>query len=358
MDQKELFTLKIKPYDAFLEEKIGGNFDTIAKPIDGLGDFEDAIARIGAMQGKELPGLDRIVNLVFCADNGIVEEGVTQTGQEVTKAVAGMLGKKAGTSSVFAEYAGVINKPVDVGIACDTQLEGVISRKIAHGTRNFLKEPAMTKEEALLAMETGLSLVKEEAKLGTDLITTGEMGIGNTTTATTLLCLLCKVRPVEVTGRGAGLSDEGFHKKLEVIEKAVLAGRSQHFTDERERALNLLVRFGGLDIAALAGTFIGGAVCGIPVIIDGLISATAAVIAEAIVPGTKAYLLASHAGRERGCRIALDQIGLKPFLLGDMALGEGTGALMLVPLLKMTLALYKKGLRFTDTGIDSYRRNP
>ncbi|WP_034446913.1 nicotinate-nucleotide--dimethylbenzimidazole phosphoribosyltransferase [Butyrivibrio sp. AE2032] len=360
LDKDSLFQLKIEKPDEKIFLRIKENWDKVSKPIDGLGDFEELICRIGAVQGKEIPAMSSRAALIFCADNGIVEEGVSQSSQDITLAVAKALGKGISSACHLARFAKVNVIPVDIGIDSDEVVEGVRNLKVSKGTRNFLKEPAMTMEETLLAMEQGMDMVKELHESGTDIISTGEMGIGNTTTSAACLAALLQVDSEKVTGRGAGLDDEGFARKKNVVcsalDKYGFDSPDKAFSDEKNRTFEILKTLGGLDIAALVGTFIGGALYHVPIIIDGLISATAALMAEKLIPGTKDYMIASHSGREEGTMLALDSLHLRPYIAGNMALGEGTGALMLFPLLDMVMDYYEGGAKFSDYEIDEYER--
>ena len=359
-DHKDLFGSKLKyelkKPDETIFRKIKENWDSVSKPIDGLGDFEDLLCRLGSIQGTDKPRTKNRTALIFCADNGIIEEGVSQSGKDITLAVAKALGSGISSACHLGAYAGVRILPVDIGIDSDEKIEGVLDRKVARGTKNFLKESAMTEEETLQAIETGIALVKDLKEDGTDLISTGEMGIGNTTTSTACLAALLKENSDAITGRGAGLDDAGLNRKKAVIAKALETYDFGSCKDEKERAFEILRTLGGLDIAALVGTFLGGAIHRVPIVIDGVISATAACLAEAILPGTADYMIPSHSGRESGTALALKHLGLKPYLAGNMALGEGTGAIMLFPLLDMVLDYYSTGARFADYEIKEYER--
>lgn len=364
MTKEELFTLKASPIIGLIRDNTKERWDGISKPLDGFGDFENIICRILAILGLE--NIDRLNKavVVMCADNGIVGEGVTQCGQENTYLVAKLLGEQKSTASTMAKFAGARVLAVDIGINCEDKLPGVEQCKVKRGTENFLTKPAMTMEECLLAIEHGMAIAKRLKTEGLHLLATGEMGIGNTTTGTALLCALTGIGVEKVTGRGAGLSDEGLVRKIEVIKKGLEfyqldATNATTKIDEQvaaNYALRALSCVGGLDIAALCGLYIGGAVYGIPVIIDGLISAVAALCADIILPGCREYMIPSHAGREQGTMAALNRLGLSPFINGDMALGEGTGAIMLFPLLDMMLDYFNRATTFDEGNIDKYSR--
>ena len=356
LDFKELTELKIDAPDREFFEKVRKTWDSISKPIDGLGDFEKTVCRIAAIQRTDRPDISKRAAVIFCADNGIVEEGISQSGKEITLSVARALGSGISSACTLAKSAGVTVVPVDVGIDADESISGVRDMKVRKGTENFLKAPAMTEREALLAIEHGIELVKELSDGGVKIISTGEMGIGNTTTTTATLSALLNMNPDELTGRGAGLSDEGLARKRFVIKKGIEKYSFDNIKDPAEKAFEILRCLGGLDIAALSGAFIGGALYHVPMVIDGVISATAALVAEALLPGTKDCLIPSHKGREKGNALALSRLGLKPLIGGNMALGEGTGAIMLFPVLDIVLYYYRNGAKFSDYHIDEYRR--
>ena len=356
LEKEALFHLAAPAPDEEIYSRIKRHWDSLLKPIDGLGDFEKVISRVGAMRGTESPQFEKKRVLILCGDNGIVEEGVTQTGPEVTFTVASLLGEGRSTASVMARAAGAVCVPVDIGIDSYLHPQGVKDCRIRRGTRNFLKEPAMTEEEALRAIETGMELVRELSEEGTDIIATGEMGIGNTTTSTALLCLLTGEPAERYVGRGAGLDDEGLRRKIQVVKSALDLYGQMEYGDGKEEVLARLCQVGGLDIAALTGVYLGGAACRIPVVVDGLISAMAAYLAARLLPVSREYMIASHSGREPGLKKMLELLELKPLINGEMALGEGTGAIMLLPLLDVALELYLTGGTFRQGGVKEYER--
>ena len=370
LDKKALFDIEIIEPDRGIYRKAHEIWDGISKPIDGLGDFEELICKIAAIQHTERPGAEKRIAVIFCADNGIVEAGISQSDKSITKAVAVALGKRISSACTLAKSSKVGVLPVDIGIDCDEKIEGVRNLKVSKGTKNFLEEPAMTKEQVLLAIERGMELAGELKDQGYEIISTGEMGIGNTTTSAAVLAVLLGIDSDDITGRGAGLDNEGLLRKMKVIREGIKKygfhlhdQRSGSGPDEDEssdcqknRAFEALRCLGGLDIAALTGLFIGGAKYHIPVVIDGVISSTAAVLAQTLVPGCKDYMIASHKGREQGNDLALKYLGLKPYIAGNMALGEGTGAIMLFPLMDVVLDYYLNGAKFGDYEIDEYER--
>ena len=359
---EDIQKLNIKAPNQEVFLKVKENWDSISKPLDGLGDFETIICKIlSVLEDAKVSELKKAL-VIMCADNGIVSEGVSQCGQENTLLVAKLLGEGRSTASTMAKFAGAQTYVYDVGINTSDKIPGVIDKKIAPGTKDFLLESAMTSKEALEAIEVGIEAVRLIKSKGVNIIATGEMGIGNTTTSTAVACALLKLDPKLLTGRGAGLSDEGLGRKLRVIYEGLRKYSFDSYAQENintidaKFAFDVLCALGGFDIAALCGVYIGGAIEGIPIVIDGFISAVAALLANLFVPGCNNFMVPSHSGREKGTRLCLDELGLEPFILGDMALGEGTGALMLFPLLDMMLDFYNNASTFKQGGIDNYVR--
>lgn len=322
---------------------------SIAKPLDSLGALEDIVAAIAGMQGGTDIYIDKRAVIVMCADNGVVAEGVTQTGQEVTAVVAENMTKHATTVCHMASVAGAEVIPVDIGV-CRPVCDGVLDRCVMRGgTRNFAHEPAMSRQECEKAVLVGVELVLELKKQGYNLLATGEMGIGNTTTSSAVASVLLD-RPVpEMTGRGAGLSSDGLKTKIKVIEEAI----ELHRPDPAD-VMDVLSKVGGLDIAGLTGVFLGGAACGIPVLLDGFISSVAALCAARLCPGAGDYMLASHISKEPASRRVLDALELTPLINAGMRVGEGTGAVAAMPLLDMAVAVYKGMSTFGDISIEAY----
>ncbi len=343
--------MEIVPPDEAIQQQIKKNWDSLAKPLDGLGMFETIFARIGAMQGNIVPDIRRKAVLVMCADNGIVEEHISQSGQEVTAMVAESMGQ--GNSSVckMAAAIGCEVIPVDIGINTNRVYPGVLPRKISRGTANFLRTPAMTKEQACAAINVGIELVEQCKQKGYGILGTGEMGIGNTTTSSAMAAALLGCPAERVTGRGAGLDDTGLKHKQQVIEEAL-----QQYQLQPEEALRILCCVGGLDIAGMVGVFLGGALYHVPVVIDGVISAVAAVCASRLCPGTEAYMIPSHKGKEPAAGLLLQELSLQPVLEAGLALGEGTGTVFLFSMLDVALTLYREGTTFADIALAPYER--
>lgn len=342
---------QISPLDSAAMEAARQHWDAIAKPLHSLGRLEDLVVQLAGITGTaNLPPRKKAV-LIFCSDNGVVAEGVTQTTQAVTAAVTRNFTKGITSVNALSRVCGADVFPVDIGVAEELHCDGIISRKIAAGTRNFAHEPAMTREQAERAILTGIALVGEKVAAGYNLIITGEMGIGNTTTSSAVFSVLQQLPPEQVTGRGAGLSGAGLRHKVEVIAKAI----ALHQPD-RNDVLDVLSKVGGLDICGMAGAFLGGAVYHVPVLIDGFISAVAANCAVRLVPLCRQYLFASHCSREPAGKLALEALGLRAYLDCDMCLGEGTGGVIGAKLFDFALAAYGEIAGFDAVGIAPYEK--
>ncbi len=337
----------IKPLNEKMMETARIRWNTIAHPLHSLGKLEDLVTQIVGITGNPTVDISKKALVAMCADNGVVEEGVTQTGQEITALVAN--GFLEGTTTVCAmcRKCGVDIYPVDVGIAVDTNVRRDL--KVAYGTKNMTKGPAMTREEAIRAIESGIRTAEELKEKGYKLLATGEMGIGNTTTSSAVAAVLLD-QPVEVmTGRGAGLSSEGLVRKINAIKKAIQVNRP-----DPQDVLDVLSKVGGLDIAGLAGVFLGGAALGIPVVMDGFISCVAALTAKLLCPGAADYMIASHVSKEPASKLILEALGKSPVLHADMCLGEGTGAIAFLPVLELGAELYNTMGTFEDIHMEQY----
>ncbi len=347
----ELCKLKTDPLDTASMRQARARLDAIAKPLDGLGEFERMIVRIAGIQRTADVRTERRAILVMCADNGIVAQGVSQTSDRVTAAVA--VNMAAGRSSVnrMATIAGADVLVTDIGIRGEISCGNIRRRKIRNGTRDFTREPAMTESEVLAAVREGIAWVRECRDQGYTILGCGEMGIGNTTTSAAVCSALLKLPPGQTVGCGAGIDDAGLARKKTVIGQAI-----ERYDLYHADAFDVLAAVGGLDIAGLAGVMIGGALCRMPVILDGMITMAAALAADRLAPGVREYLIASHMSREPAAQAVADALQLRPVISADMALGEGTGAAMLFPMLDMALAVYRLNDSFEQMEIEAYRR--
>ena len=321
----------------------------VAKPLGSLGLLETALEDIAALTLRPDIELHPRTLLLLCADNGVVAQGVTQTDSGVTAVVA--KNASAGRSSVcaMARVADCRVVPVDMGVIDLPPTENILDRRVGNGTGDITLGPAMSREQVRQAVLAGIGLVQEQQALGVRLLATGEMGIGNTTTTSAVACVLLDRPAKDLTGRGAGLSDEGLRRKIWAVETAIAKNRP-----DPSDPLDVLAKVGGFDLAGLCGVFLGGAIYRVPVLMDGLISTVAALCAVRLCPGAAKALLASHVSAEPAGRLVLDRLGKKPFITAEMRLGEGTGAVAAIPLLDMALSLYRDGTTFDGCGIEAY----
>lgn len=323
-------------------------WDSIAKPIDSLGEFENTVVKIAGIKNSVNFNLKRKTMIVFCSDNGVVSEGVTQTDSSVTAIVAGNIPKGVATISRLSAAAGANVVAVDVGIKGKTP-EGVLNYKVSEGTGNISKGCAMTREQMEKAIYTGIEVVKNISTKA-DIIGLGEMGIGNTTTTSAVAGGLLGLPVEKITGKGAGLTDKALERKIDVIKRALEVNKP-----DKNDPLDVLMKVGGYDICAMTGAFLGGGIYKVPVVIDGVIACLGAYIACLLNPNTIDYILPSHMGREPLAQILLEKMGLKPVIYGNMALGEGSGAVMLFPLLDMAMGIYNN-LTFEEIEMTPYER--
>ena len=324
-------------------------FDEIAMPLGSLGLLQQALVQLAGAQRTARPTIAKRAVVMFCADNGVVAEGVTQCGQEVTAAVTENMGRGLSTVCLMARRIGMDSVPVDIGVAREVRGADIVRRKIRLGTGNIVREPAMTREEARRAVETGIALARELAEKGYTLLCGGEMGIGNTTTSAAVTAAFTGAGAETVTGRGAGLSSEGLRRKVCAVQTAL----ERHRPDPSD-PLDVLHKVGGLDLAGLCGLYLGAAACGVPAVLDGVISCAAALAAVRLCPAVRDYLIAAHRSAEPAGALLLEELGYTPFIDAGMRLGEGTGAVAAVSLLDLVLAAYDGMPSFAETGIDAY----
>jgi len=359
MTREELLKVHIDEVNSENYLELKHVIDELPKPVNGLGRFEDIICRIGCAQHTMNPDIEKKALVIMCADNGIIEEGVTEEGGYVTGMIAGKIADGEAAICLMADTAGVKVIPVDIGINGCVEKEGLVNKKVANGTKNFLKEPAMTEEQMLQAIETGINIVKELKDDGFGLICTGEMGIGNSTTSMAVICAIIEGDPSVLTGRGTySISDYGLAKKIDVISSGLHTygydmqdlgysnmggyGDFDSIRHDAERVMDIVMNLGGLDIAGLIGIYIGGAMYHIPVVVDGIISAAAALAADNIVPGCRKYCIGSHYGKERATELVFQELELNPVINADVIMGEGTGAVMLTPVLDMVIRVFNE----------------
>lgn len=340
---------EIQPISAEAEKLARAHWSRVAKPLGSLGQLEEMVVRMAGITGKECPDVRKKAVIVFCADNGVVAEGVTQCGQEVTASVAVNLARGISSVCQMAAIAGAEVIPVDVGMISEQNMPNLQQYSVMKGTNNFTIAPAMSRAQAEAAILTGAAFAKELQESGCGLLAAGEMGIGNTTTSSAVVSVLLDVEPKRVTGRGAGLTTEGLLRKISAIERGISYNQPQ-----KSDPIDVIAKVGGLDIAAMTGFYLGCARCRVPVILDGFISCAAALAAVRMCPSVKDYLLPSHCSEEPAARMVLDALGFKSVIQAGMRLGEGTGAVALMPLLDMTLAVYTGVPTFEQMEIEAY----
>ena len=316
----------------------------LAKPPGSLGRLEDFSIQLAGITGQVHNQVEKKHLLVFAADNGVVAEGVSSSPQSVTLMQTINLTKAKTGAATLAKHFGCGITVCDVGVNANIREPAVLNRKIAYGTRNMAKEPAMTREQALQAILTGVHLA-----LDTDaqVMGVGEMGIGNTTTSSAILAVLLGVDVEKVTGRGGGITDESFRKKKEVIRQAIALHKPK-----AEDVVDVLAKVGGFDVAAMCGAFLGGAASHRPMVIDGFISAVAALCACRLCPNVQGYLIPSHASFEIGYKLAMEAMDLQPMLLLGMRLGEGSGCPIAFQVLEAACAIINHMATFDQAGID------
>lgn len=297
--------MRIAPPDVAARQAAVDKWNNVAKPIGSLGVLEDDVVRIAALTGTPDVSIGKRTVVVLCADNGVVAEGVTQCDQNVTLAVAMNVAKGVSSVCMMAHAVGVEAVAVDMGMAEPCPVEGVIDHAIARGTANIAQGPAMTCDQALRAIQAGIDVVGYLHEAGYQLIASGEMSIGNTTTSSAMTAVMLGLPVEEVTGRGAGLSDAGLVRKIDAIKRAIEVNRP-----DPSDTLDVLAKLGGFDIAGMVGLFIGGAIYRIPVIIDGYISALAAFAAARLVPECVCSMLASHVSAEPAAKLVLAELGI------------------------------------------------
>lgn len=322
--------------------------NSLAKPLGSLGRLEDMAIQIAGITGKQHNVINKKCTIVMAADNGIVDEGVSSTPQNVTAIqTINMLNGLTGIS-VLSQQAGAEIRVIDMGVKGALEHPKLIHKKIMHGTHNFAKGPAMDREQAVQAIHIGIETIKTLVDEGYNLLGTGEMGIGNTSTSSAILMVLTGCSEDIAVGKGGGLTDEALENKKRVIRQAV----DFHQPNPKD-PLDILAKVGGLDIAGLVGCFIGAAYYRVPIVIDGFISSAAALLASHMNPLVKAYMIPSHYSLEPGYKCGMDALGLEPILHMNMRLGEGTGCPLAFHIIESALSMMNNMVTFESAKIDT-----
>ena len=338
---------KIGPLDKAAMAEAKARQNTLTKPEGSLGRLEELSLQLAGIQGRSLPRIKKKAIITMAADHGVVAEGVSAYPSDVTpQMVYNFLGGGAGVN-VIAHQVGARLVIVDMGVAATLEPNPqLLSRKVAPGTRNMAAGPAMSEEEATRAIEAGIEVTAAEVSKGLDIIGTGDMGIGNTTSSSAI-CAVMTGRPVaEVTGRGTGIADKQLEHKIAVITRAIAVNKP-----EPAKPLEVLAKVGGLEIGGITGVILAAATHRVPVVIDGFISGAAALIAAALAPMVKDFLIAAHVSTEPGHRLLLEHLGLNPLLDLGMRLGEGTGAALGISLAETAARILNEMATFADAGV-------
>lgn len=342
----DLLTLieSVSPLDKTAMDDAKTRQAQLAKPPGSLGRLEELSIQLAGITGKVHNRIEKKHLLVFAADNGVIAEGVSSAPQSVTLQQTINLTRGKTGAATLCKHFGCGITVCDVGVNAVVKEPRVLNRKIAYGTQNIVCGPAMTREQVLQAIITGMELAKESVA---DVIGIGEMGIGNTTTSAAVLSVLLDADVETVTGRGGGITDESFQKKKQVIKTAIEVNRP-----DKTDVIDVLSKVGGFDIAAMCGAFIGSAATHRPVVIDGFISAVAALCAYRLCPNAVHYFISSHASYEKGYQLAIDAMGLAPIFLLGMRLGEGSGCPLAFEVLAAACAIINDMATFDEAGIN------
>ena len=337
----------IRPLDKKAMAEAQARQNQLTKPEGSLGKLEELSIQLAGIQGKSIPQIRHKAIITMAGDHGVVAEKVGNWPQEVTAQMVYNFLRGGAGINVIARQVGARIIVVDMGVA--TKLEPnpqLLSRKVAFGTKNIALGPAMTREQAVTAIETGIEVVGAEVAKGLDIVGTGDMGIGNTTASSAICAVMTGRRVAEVTGRGTGIDDRQLAHKVEVIEGALAMNHP-----DPTKPLDVLAKVGGFEIGGLVGVMLAAAAHRIPLVIDGFISGAAALIATGLAPGLKEYLIAAHVSAEAGHKLLLRHLGLKPLLDLSMRLGEGTGAALGIYLAEVAAKVLAEMATFTEAGV-------
>ncbi len=336
----------IKEVDKKYMQEAKSRLDSLFKPIGSLGALENICIQLAGIYENKYFDTSKKAIITFAADHGIYEEGVAPDPQILTKLQIPNFAKGVSGVGTLGTFAKAKIIAVDVGVNCDEKLEGVLDYKIRKGTSNIAKGPAMTREEAIKALEIGIKLAKEAIEEGHKVLGIGEMGIGNTTPTSAIISVFGDFDPIDVTGMGAGLNHEGIIKKAKVIKEAIALNKP-----DKKDAIDVLSKVGGFEIGAMAGVILGASANKVPVVIDGFISYSSAILALNLNPLCKDYMIASHFSAEAASQKALSLLDLEPILYMNMRLGEGSGAALAFNIIEGANFMYKNMITREEVGI-------
>ncbi len=341
---------EIPAFDQAAADQARARQSQLTKPAGALGRLEALSIQLAGMTGRSRLAFAHKAVILMAADHGVALEGVSAYPRAVTAQMLANIANQGAAVNVLARQNGARVVAVDIGVAADTgALPGVLQRKLAAGSANLRRGPAMSRALAEQAIQTGMQVLDEQAAQGLDLAALGEMGIGNTTAAAALGAALTGAPVSSMTGRGTGLDDAGLDNKIHVIEESLVLN-----APDPADALDALAKVGGLEIAGLSGVIIAAAARRIPVLVDGFITAAAALCAVRLAPGAGAYLIASHLSVERGHAILCEALGLEPLLDLQLRLGEGSGALLAMPLVESAARILDEMATFDQAGVSRH----
>ena len=337
----------IQPLDEAAMQSARLRQDRLTKPRGSLGRLEELSIQLAGMRADPFPSVERKAVIVMAADHGVALEGVSAYPPEVTRQMVLNFLSGGAAINVLARQAGARVAIVDIGVASEfEELPGLVRRKVRCGTRNLARGPAMTRAEAEGALQVGVDVFEAEAVQGLDLVATGDMGIGNTTPSSAIAAVMTGLSVGQVVGRGTGIDDQGLERKIKVIEQALVVNQP-----DKKDPIDVLHKVGGLEIAGLAGVMIAAASQRVPVVVDGFISTAAAMIAAAIAPGVRDYLIGAHQSVEIGHQAMLRYLHLHPLLDLNLRLGEGTGAALAFHLAEASTRILRQMATFDEAGV-------
>ncbi|MEA5009986.1 nicotinate-nucleotide--dimethylbenzimidazole phosphoribosyltransferase [Clostridium tyrobutyricum] len=339
---------KIYKSDESAVKKAWKRIDNLTKPIGSLGQIEKIAAKMAGITGKIHNSINKKNIIIMCSDNGIWEEGIGSCRQELTADVTNNFTKGITGVCVLSDFYGSDKTIIDIGIKCDINTPGVINKKVNYGTKNMTKEPAMTREEAIEAIEVGIQITDDLCKSGYDLLGTGEMGVCNTTTSAAVLSVLTGISPDLAAGKGSGITDVQLSKKINAIKKSISINKP-----DKNDIIDVLSKVGGFDICGLCGCFLGAAQNRVPIVIDGFISSVAALCAVRLNPHVKDFLFPSHLSAEPGAKYVMNELELKPMVNLDMRLGEGSACPFAFTIIEAALYTIDNMATFKEAEIDS-----
>jgi len=347
MDKLQNIIEKIKKPNLSLAKQAQARLDSLTKPRGSLGRLEELAKQVVSITGNLSHKIKKKAIVVMAADHGVVEEGISAYPGEVTGQMVYNFLNGGAAINVLARHIGAEVLVVDIGVAADFQEhQWLVLKKIDYGTKNMVKGSAMTYDQAVKSLEVGIEAAEKMINKGYDIIATGDMGIGNTTASSAIAAVICRTDIESVTGCGTGIDNRCLENKINVIKKAISVNKP-----DAADGIDVLSKVGGFEIGGIAGIILGCAAGRTPVVIDGFISGAGALIASAISPDSTNYMIASHCSAEKGHRIVLDKLGLKPLFNFDMRLGEGTGAAIGINIAEASVKILNEMATFSQAGV-------